>query len=214
MPDARRRHEPTRYPAPDVVDKPTARCKLQRMDHLRIPPVAAPGRIAAWRATALALAASLLAACGGGSEAGGHRPSFAKCEQPPGDSAYASAVREYVKGLQPRPMRFLVPIGTDSMLPDVAREELSHMQPTYLWPKDEANQKLLVDKLSRVGPWASLLVTWHGMQRVGDGSAVVRMGGHYVGGEFDGKAAPRRAIHFNCDTARWHFVRTEEERTS
>ena len=159
-------------------------------------------------AAALAMA---VAACGGGGE---HRPAVAKCAAPPGDSAYAAAVREYLKGLQPTPLRFLVAIGTDSQLPDVAREELSHKQPTYLYPKDSAGQKVVRDKLARVGPWATLLVTWHGAKQIDDGSAVVHLGGTYVGGEFDGQVAPKRAIYFTCDTARWYYSRTEEERTS
>jgi hypothetical protein len=161
---------------------------------------------------ALPLAAVAAAGCGGGKggAAGGRT---AACAQPPGDAAYYAAAQEYLKGLAPAPRRFLNPVGTDSALPDGAFRALQDKGPSYLFPTEPGARRKLLARLDSVGPWAGLLVTWHGVERRGDSVAVIRLGGHYIVGEGRGQAAPRRALHFACDTA-WHYSRTEEERSS
>ena len=168
----------------------------------------------------LALAALALAACGGGERsasdgraaAGGGAPG---CAQPPGDSAYFVATQEYLKGLTPKPRRFLSPVGTDSALPDAAFKALQDNGPSYLYPPDPAGQKKVLDRLEEVGPWTALLVSWHGVERMGESAAVIRLRGHFLlGGETNAQAAPARRMRFDCEGGRWRFTRTEEERVT
>lgn len=155
--------------------------------------------------------AALLAACGGGGEAGSSaQASASSCEGSPDEAVYNTAIDEYIKGLTPTPRRFLNAVGTDSALPDPVFQAVMRRGPSYLYPPDSAGRKVVLDKLGSVGSWSSLLVTWHGMEKH-DSTATIRLGGHYVGGDDDGLAAPRKAIVFQCDTTPWTFSRTADE---
>ena len=167
----------------------------------------------------LALAAAL-AACGGGERnASDGRPSASGgttgCTQPPGDSAYFVATQEYLKGLTPKPRRFLSPVGTDSALPEAAFKALQDNGPSYLYPSDAAGQKKVLERLEEVGPWTALLVSWRGVERLGDSAAVIRLRGHYLlGADPNAPVTPARVLRFQCEGGRWRFARTEEERVS
>jgi hypothetical protein len=124
------------------------------------------------------------------------------------------AVAAYLEKVTPRPKRFLVPVGTDSALPAGAQEALQEKGPTFLYPADPKQQAAVRNQLAAKGTFPTLLVAYRGMRRLDDGRAVVRIGGHFVGGVENGRAAPSGAIYFECDTARWHVARAEEERSS
>lgn len=166
-------------------------------------------------------AALVLAACAGGEprSAGGSAAAARggrACARPPGDSAYFVATQEYLKGLQPKPRRFLSPVGTDSELPPAAFKAIQDAGPSYLYPRDPAGQKAVLTRLQDVGPWTALLLSWHGVERVGDTAAFIRLRGHFLIDEGGGqaRAAPARRIRFDCTADRWRFTRTEEERVS
>ncbi len=156
----------------------------------------------------------LLSACGGERSDARARATSA-CGLLP-DAAVATAVTEYVKLASPTPQRFLFAATTDSGLPDPAVVALQNKGPTYFYPPDTAQRRKVRELLSSVGSYATLLVVRRSAPAPVDSQAVVRLGGHYVGGDHDGIAAPSRALHFTCSarTRQWRFMRAEEERQS
>ena len=168
---------------------------------------------------ALPLVAFALAACAGdersASDGAAARGGAQACAQPPGDSAYFVATQEYLKGLTPKPRRFLSPVGTDSALPDAAFKALQDNGPSYLYPSDPAGQKKVLDRLEEVGPWTALLVSWHGVERLGESAAVIHLRGHFLlGADSNAQATQARLVRFDCEGGRWRFTRTEDERAS
>jgi hypothetical protein len=133
------------------------------------------------------------------------------CEESPHSSVYAEAFDEYMVGLSPTPRRFLNAAGTDSALPEAVFTGIQRKGPAYLYPGDQAQRQAVLDKLSSVGAWPTLLVLWRGNEVVDDTTLAIRLAGHYVGGAEDGKQAPVKAMYFACDTVPWQYVRTAEE---
>ena len=115
---------------------------------------------------------------------------------------------------RPTPQRFLFAAGTDSALPDPGVVALQEKGPTYLYPANPAQQAVVRARLAKVGPWASLLVSYRGLQRSDSTHAVVRLGGHFVGGASDGVEAPDRSVSFTCESGAGRLSRTAEERST
>ena len=159
--------------------------------------------------SAVALAA--VAACSGGGS-GGSRAS-ARCRQSP-DSATAQAVLAYIKDANPYPQRFLSAALTDSALPDVGVEALQVKGPTYFYPPDSAGRVKVRRKMDDVGPYTSLLVAWHGMSREADSALVVRLGGGYVGGKYEGTPSAPKSYRFRCTEGRWTLAKAADEKKS
>ena len=79
--------------------------------------------------------------------------------------------------------------------------------PTYFYTSDPKGQAQVREKLELSGPYASLLVVYRGSAEADNGNTVtVTLGGHYVGGEHDGRVAEDRAIAVRCDTTGWRLV--------
>lgn len=150
-------------------------------------------------------------ACSGGGS--GASSAAASCRQSP-DSATWKAVLGYVKDANPYPQRFLSAALTDSALPDVGVEALQEKGPTYFYPPDSAGRAKVRRKMEDMGPYTSLLVAWHGSSRQADTVLVVRLSGSYVGGKFEGKAAPLRSFHFRCADGRWTLIEAADEKKS
>ncbi|MBL0938725.1 MAG: hypothetical protein IBJ03_07510 [Gemmatimonadaceae bacterium] len=156
------------------------------------------------------LATSLAAACGGD---GSSRKDVA-ADQPTGPTCTSAdttpvglAVREYITTLTPFPQRYLNAAGTDSALPEDGFKMLQEKGPSYFYSSDPKAQQQIKDKLASVGPYASLLVVYKGKTEADSGNTVtVSLGGHYVGGQHDGKVAEVRAIIVQCDTAGWRVT--------
>ncbi|MFN2400027.1 MAG: hypothetical protein ABR543_15515 [Gemmatimonadaceae bacterium] len=129
----------------------------------------------------------------------------------PGDVVVKEAVTQYLKNLTPTPQRYLIATGTDSALPGEAHAALQNKGPTWFFPADSASQDKMREILASKGDFTTLLVTYRGTRHVDDSHAVVRIGGRYVGGEHEGRAASSRALHFQCDTSGWTWFRVEEE---
>lgn len=157
-----------------------------------------------------AVAVALAAACGGESR----RPREVAVEQPAGPTCTSAdstpvgiAVREYITTASPYPQRFLSAAGTDSAVPEDGFKVLQDNGPTYFYTSDPKAQQQIKDRLISVGPYASLLVVYHGKQEEDDGNTVtVSLGGHYVAGEHDGRVAERRDIIVRCDTTGWQVA--------
>jgi len=162
------------------------------------------------RTAILALAAGIMAACE--SKSPSNRAVASACGKFPSDSSYGVAALKYIEKLEPKPRRFLTAVTTDSVLPSKVFEALQQKGPGYLFPPNPTDRAKVVDKLTTVGPWATLLVTWKGAQLLDDTHGVIRLGGHYVVAEEGPLVGPRRAIHFTCESGEWTYSRTVEER--
>jgi hypothetical protein len=126
------------------------------------------------------------------------------------------AVAEYIKRADPVPQRYLSAVGTGvTPLPESGFRALKDKGPTYLYPPDSAGQATVKARLAEVGPYTSLLVTFGGAQVSPDGNdATVRLGGGYVGGTYDGRVAPQRAVRLRCEGSTWTVVSADEDRTA
>ena len=154
------------------------------------------------------------------SDGGGERTSKApattaspRCA-PPNEREVAAAVLDFVRSAKPTPQRFLIAAGTDSALPDAGLSALQSKGPTYLYPRDAAQQAKLKEKLASIGSYNTLLVTLRDQQRLSATRSVVRLGGTYVGGAADGRMAAPRSIFFACQGTAWKVLTAEQERSS
>lgn len=155
----------------------------------------------------------LAAACASEQEQAPTPDATSFCEESPGSDVYADALTHYLSGLLPTPRRFLSAAGTDSALPERVFEGVQDKGPTYFYPGDEAGRTVVRQKLREAGPWAALLVVWRGNDVQSDSTVVIRLAGHYVGGEEDGQSAPQKSLLFACDTMPWQFVRSTTDST-
>jgi len=123
----------------------------------------------------------------------------AACPQP--TTAIGLAVGRFIEQTQPKPRRFLA--ATDAMLPDFGMRELQDRGPTYFYPPVPAQQAIVRDRLTDVGPWPALLVRFHGLSTPSGDRAVVTLSGQWVLGELDGDEVQRTEIRLACTTGRW-----------
>lgn len=128
-----------------------------------------------------------------------------------GKSPLQVALRHYVKAAEPIPRRFLTVVGSDSALSEMGTKVLGEFGPTYYYAGSDAVKAALKDKLERVGPYPALLVVLRGNKKVNANTQSIRLGGHYVSGEFDGKVATSRAYTLNCVAAGWVIKESKEE---
>lgn len=155
-----------------------------------------------------------LAACSGGESSSRRSAQRARACAQPQDSATWHAVLAYIKESSPYPQRFLSAAGTDSALPDAGVMALQEKGPTYFFPGDSVSRDKVRKRMDDMGPYTSLLVTWHGARRETDTTLVIRLGGRYIGGKFEGTPGVPRAFTFACEQGRWKLRRSDEERAS
>lgn len=129
----------------------------------------------------------------------------------PGKSPLQVALRHYVKGADPVPRRFLTVVGSDSAMSEMGTKVLAEYGPTYYWAGSEKSKADLREKLERVGPYPALLVVLRANTKVNATTQSIRLGGHYVTGEFDGKLATSRQYTITCSAAGWVIKDTKEE---
>jgi hypothetical protein len=161
--------------------------------------------------TALVPLTLLAAACGDGGAARKAADSAALAAGPtcasPDTTPVGLAVRAFITTATPTPQRYLSAAGTDSAVPDDGFKVLQEKGPTYFYSSDPKAQEQIKAKLASVGPYASLLVVYRGKTEADNGNTVtVSLGGHYVGGEHDGKEAPTRQFTVRCDTTGWRLA--------
>lgn len=155
-----------------------------------------------------------LAACGGGDAPKGASADTAVVATGPtcvsvDTTPVGLAVRAFITTAVPTPQRYLSAAGTDSAVPDDGFKVLQDKGPTYFYSSDAKAQAQIKEKLASVGPYASLLVVYRGKTESDNGNSVtVSLGGHYVGGEHDGKEAPTRQFEVRCDTTGWRLADT------
>lgn len=160
-------------------------------------------------ASAFTLAAPfalLLAACGDGAAskdaASGNTDASAVPLCANADTtALRRAVLDYITTADPLPQRFLSAFGTDSALPEDGFKALQDKGPTYFYNDNPKNQAQVRQKLADAGPYTSMLVVFKGRTESDNGNTVTfSLGGHYIGGEHEGKVSPVRQITVRCDT--------------
>ena len=134
------------------------------------------------------------------------------CQPVAGKSALQLALRHYIKAAVPLPRRFLIAAGTDSGMSDAAMKTLVEFGPSYYYAGSEAVKAKLRDKLTTVGPWPALLVVLRGDMKIGTSTEIIRLGGHYVTGEFDGQHAVSREYTMTCGAAGWTLKSVKEEK--
>ena len=163
---------------------------------------------------AAAVAVAVLAACGNGGAKDNASGNDQAAKEAAGDATVACANRDttalrvavldYITTADPRPQRFLSTFGTDSALPEDGFKSLQDKGPTYYYNDNPKNQAQVRAKLEQAGPYTTMLVVYKGKQERDNGNTVtVTLGGHYIGGEHEGKAAPIREITVRCDSTGW-----------
>lgn len=163
------------------------------------------------RTSPLFLLALCLVACGG--SGGGDRHTVVGCRDP-GPEVIGAAAAKWVTLVSPRPGRFLNPVGTDSAFPEASTQPLQDRGKLFLYPKDSAGRTVIHQRLVQGGEVPTVLLANHGVRRLDDENAVVRLGGHFVGGPENGTAVPTQAFYFRCDNAEWKLTRNEVEHGS
>lgn len=122
-------------------------------------------------------------------------------------SAAQIAVLDYITTAEPKPLRFLNAVATDSALPDDVALVVQDKGPTFYWLQDEKNQQQIRDKLAGDGSWATMLVLVRENTDHGDGTYTMRIGGRYVGAPNDGAVSPEKQYRLRCQvdgtTAAW-----------
>jgi hypothetical protein len=163
------------------------------------------------RVLTLAWAAYAVIACGDGRQS----PRLSSNCADPTAALVPAAMDTYLASVLPKPQRFLIAAGTDSALPAAAESRLQRVGPTFIFPADTILQRRVLRRLDSIaepyGDLPTLLVTYRGVQRSNPHRAIVRFGGHFLGGANDGKVA-HRTVQFVCETARWNVQGTQEER--
>ncbi|MFN5202409.1 hypothetical protein [Gemmatimonas sp.] len=167
-----------------------------------------------WLVQSPPVAALLLGACGDGGanarDTGRQRTATAATAQSPcagrDTTALRVAVLHYITTADPRPQRFLSAFGTDSALPEDGFRSLQDTGPTYYYNDNPKNQAQVRARLEVAGPYTTMLVVYKGRAETDNGQTVtVTLGGHYVGGAFEGRVAPVRAIAVRCDSTGWRL---------
>jgi len=145
---------------------------------------------------------ALLAACGGGSGASKKAepdaldPATACLTVQP--QPVALAVLDYITTAEPKPLRFLNAVTTDSALPSAAEVVVQDKGPTFYWLPQEKNQLQIREKLERDGDWPTMLVVVRGDEVSADGSHAVRVGGSYIGQPHEALVSPEKRYTVRC----------------
>lgn len=169
--------------------------------------------------TAAVPLACILGACGG--QSGDQRDATNKSNKQAAagpsctsidTTAVGLAVRDFITVTQPLAKRYLSAVGTDSAVPEDGFAVLQEKGPTYFYSSDTVAQRKIREKLEEVGPYPSMLVVFRGKTETNDGSRVtVRLGGHYVGGDDNGKVAPNRSYEMACDSIGWKIASSKAD---
>src|SRR5688500_17242661 len=125
----------------------------------------------------------------------------------PADSVVGLATERFVKGVTPKPHRFLIPVSTDSALPASAYWGLQTTGATVnVFPRDTVAQRTGLRQLSPNNSLTLLLVNYHGQDTLSDGRVSIEFSGHYLAGSPRGTSIPRTAVLFDCGATGERFV--------
>lgn len=168
-----------------------------------------PGRGFGLFAVAAACGVAVLAACGGGTKESSKADDVARvasCRRGDTTATYV-AYREFIKATTPTAQRFLTAAGTDSAAPDDGFRAMQDKGPSYFYGGDSAAKQQIREKLASVGPYASLLIVQRAADTSARGDTVrVTLGGHFIGGELEGKVAATKRMSVACADSGWKLV--------
>ena len=166
-------------------------------------------------AAVASLSLAMLAACGGEKAPAKVDPAAMAKSCKRGDTtAMYVAYQEYIKVTTPAGLRFLTAAGTDSAAPEDGFRAMQDKGPSYFYGGDSVAKRKIREKLETVGPFASLLIVHRGSESNARGDTVtVHLGGHYIGGELEGKVATSKAIVVACADSAWKVASTKDEPT-
>jgi len=170
-------------------------------------------RIFGLSAVSVGLSMVILTACGGEPKSSGGAENavelaarLAQCRRGDTTATYV-AYREFIKATTPTPQRFLTAAGTDSAASEDGFRAMQDKGPSYFYGGDSVAQRQIREKLASVGPYASLLIVQRGTTTSAKGDTVtVQLGGHFIGGELEGKAAAGKVIVVACGDSAWTMV--------
>ncbi len=152
----------------------------------------------------LAMVASALPAifaCGGGAGGGdaNKAPDVPVCAVR-ADSALGGALDHFINTRTPPPQRFLIAMGTDSLIPDGSQYVLNALgRAVYMWPSDPAGQKTVIETTRSRGALPTMALFYHGPKVVlPDGIQQFTFSGLYTDLANNGKRVERTTINFNC----------------
>jgi len=152
---------------------------------------------------------AVMTACGGESGKASRETTaalaarIAQCRRGDTTATYV-AYREFIKATTPTPQRFLTAAGTDSAAPEDGFRAMQDKGPSYFYGGDSVAQRQIREKLASVGPYASLLIVQRASQTSAGGDTVtVTLGGHFIGGELEGKSATSKVIVVACGDSAW-----------
>ena len=151
----------------------------------------------------------MAAACGG--ESGGTDREVAAACVPDTGARVAAAVTDFIKNAQPTPQRYLTAAGTDSALPEMGLKVLQDKGPTYFYPADTALREQVRGQLASIGDYNTILVTFRGIAEPAKDTAIVRLGGHYIGGKAEGQHYGPRSYTLACDSTGWRVASSAAE---
>jgi hypothetical protein len=147
----------------------------------------------------LPVAASVpaLFACGGG--AGDEQAAATVACTVPMDSIIGYSLDRWIRTRVPQPYRFMIPLGTDSVVPDGAQWALNTLnRGAYPWPdtKELQTQQIANMRAHRL-PTISLF--YHGTRQLADGRHVSEFSGTYHDVANNGINLPRTEVYFDCN---------------
>jgi hypothetical protein len=150
----------------------------------------------------------LALACGGG-DSNGEQAAVVRMEpcRMHADSILAGATRAFVRTADPQPHRYLIPVGTDSAIPQRIQGVLQaggrHL---LLYPADTAQHARMHTQLGGAGSYVNLLVAYHGADTLTDGRVAYAFSGHYKAGPNHGQEMPRTNVYFDCSAETDQFT--------
>jgi hypothetical protein len=159
-----------------------------------------------------AAALPLITACGGGGGADeAEMPPAFVCEVPM-DTIIGYSLERFIGTRTPVPYLFMLPLGTDSMVPDGAQFPLnSRNRGAYPWPQDAAMQKEAIAGLRKISSLPTVALFYHGTKEVSEGKYMTEFSGTYHDVKLSGINLMRTEVYFDCKAPAGQRVRTGDE---
>lgn len=149
----------------------------------------------------LALAVAIVPvalACAGGGDAADTTPAAPVCTVR-SDSIVGGAVEKFIVTRNPVPHRFLIPLGTDSVVPETSRYPFTAGgRALFTWPQDAEQQKEMIGIMRSSGGWVTLATFYHGTTELSDGRTAVTLSGLYIDAANNNKRVPRTTVTHHC----------------
>jgi hypothetical protein len=115
------------------------------------------------------------------------------------DSIRGGALEKFIETRNPVPHRFLIPLGTDSVVPDGSHYVLNAAgRAMYTWPSDPTLVQGQIDAMRAKGSFTTLALFYHGDTTLADGRRSFEFSGRYIDKANDGVVIPRTKVLFNC----------------